>query len=443
MTALALAGLTTLCAYLIGAIPFGYLIARWRGVDILQQGSGNIGATNVGRVLGPRYGVLVFLLDFAKGAVPVAVAGWITAQTSPEIRGFLERQSLPVAAGLAAFLGHLFPVYLRFRGGKGVATGAGVVAVLLPLPMLIALVTWAFVLCITRYVSLASLCAAVALCAARLGSTPDPFGGGAGVLSAFCLLAAGLVIVRHRTNLLRLLRGQEHRLRESRSAVRLTRIIHLLALSLWFGTLVFFTFFVGLSLFHTFQDLAETPAESRPIWYPLPRAFDHASGVPPLFDSAQAVRREQGTRTAGAAVAPLFKAYFLVQIVCGLLATTAALTWWRRAPGERPGRLGTVLLMIAVATVALGWLAERKVRALRMVRDRRVEMVLTGPDRSQEAFREAAAATHDFGRWHGISLLINFATLGLVTAALALTAVVSEPTKRSTTPAAPEIDKQL
>src|SRR5207237_10375551 len=102
--------LTFLAAYFIGAIPFGYLIARSRGVDILRQGSGNIGATNVGRILGRRCGILVFLLDFAKGALPVVAASWI----GETLDSGLPRSSLAVAAGLAAFLGHLFPIYLGF-----------------------------------------------------------------------------------------------------------------------------------------------------------------------------------------------------------------------------------------------------------------------------------------------------------------------------------------
>src|SRR3954447_6458190 len=105
--------LALVVAYLIGAIPFGWLIARSRGIDIFHAGSGNIGATNVGRVLGRKFGLLVFVLDFLKGAVPVAVAKRFDAGAD----------WLPVAAGLAAFVGHMFPVYLHFRGGKGVATG--------------------------------------------------------------------------------------------------------------------------------------------------------------------------------------------------------------------------------------------------------------------------------------------------------------------------------
>src|SRR5262249_52948315 len=137
MTVLSLI-VTILLSYLTGAIPFGYLIARWRGVDILKQGSGNIGATNVGRVLGRPFGVLAFLLEFAKGALPALLAkGW-SATHEPD----MPVGSLPVAAAVAAFLGHLYPVYLGFRGGKGVATAAGAVSVLLPATALAALLIW-------------------------------------------------------------------------------------------------------------------------------------------------------------------------------------------------------------------------------------------------------------------------------------------------------------
>ena len=149
-------------AYLIGGVPFGYLVARRRGVDILAQGSGNIGATNVGRVLGLRFGVLVFFLDFAKGALPVALA-MLLQKYYPVEPGDLLREDLlrhglvEVGAGLLAFLGHLLPVYLGFRGGKGVATGAGVVAVLMPLPAILAMGVWVLLTVATRYISLASI----------------------------------------------------------------------------------------------------------------------------------------------------------------------------------------------------------------------------------------------------------------------------------------------
>jgi glycerol-3-phosphate acyltransferase PlsY len=132
-------------SYLVGAIPFGYLIARWRGHDILHEGSGNIGATNVARVIGLGFGLIVFALDFAKGAIPVLLAGLL-----PQSEEDLPRNTLPVVAGVSAFLGHLFPIYLRFRGGKGFATGAGVITVLVPFIALVVLAAWGLVLALTR-----------------------------------------------------------------------------------------------------------------------------------------------------------------------------------------------------------------------------------------------------------------------------------------------------
>ncbi len=209
--------LTIVGAYLIGAIPFGYLVGRWRGVDIFAHGSGNIGATNVGRVLGRPFGILVFLLDFAKGAVPTSVARFVSLPAVEETKAWLGTDGLPVLAGLAAFLGHLYPIYLRFRGGKGVATGAGVVAVLLPLPALGALVTWVVLVAATRYVSLASIGAVLAICVLRLWMTPAPFSPDNRILTWFCFVAAALVIFRHRANIGRLLDGTENRLGQKSS----------------------------------------------------------------------------------------------------------------------------------------------------------------------------------------------------------------------------------
>lgn len=201
-------GVIAVLSYLIGSVPFGYLVARWRGVDIFKAGSGNIGATNVGRVLGRKFGVLVFVLDFLKGAIPTLIATFVLPQ---------QRDVAGVTAGLSAFLGHLFPIYLRFRGGKGVATGAGVVCVLVPLPAVAALLTWAVVVAVTRIVSLASLVAALALCVAYLLLTAAPFEEKQLVLTVFCLIATVLVFVKHRSNIGRLLAGTEPRLGKSSS----------------------------------------------------------------------------------------------------------------------------------------------------------------------------------------------------------------------------------
>jgi acyl phosphate:glycerol-3-phosphate acyltransferase len=192
-------------AYLAGAVPFGYLVGRARGVDVMKAGSGNIGATNVGRLLGFRWGALVFLLDFAKGAVPVFLAGLLPP---PED---LYPHTLPVVAGVAAFLGHLFPVYLGFKGGKGVATGAGVIAVLVPVATVIVLAAWGVILYLTRYVSLASLLAAALLFALRLTLYPAPWSDEQIVVTLFCLVGTLIVFLRHHANIRRLLAGTEHR----------------------------------------------------------------------------------------------------------------------------------------------------------------------------------------------------------------------------------------
>ncbi len=207
MTTVPLLCLVALAAYLTGAVPFGYLVGKARGVDLLRAGSGNIGATNAGRLLGARWGVLVFLLDFAKGAGPVAAARYLLP--APED---LWPHTLPVVAGVAAFLGHLFPVYLGFRGGKGVATGAGVIAILVPWITLVVFLAWAMVLAATRYMALASLTAATLLIVLRLALTAEPWSRPEAVITLFCAVGSVLVLVRHQSNIRRLLAGTEHRL---------------------------------------------------------------------------------------------------------------------------------------------------------------------------------------------------------------------------------------
>ena len=232
-------------------------------MDILRQGSGNIGATNVGRVLGRKYGLLVFALDFAKGAVPALAGQW-----TPEPAGWLP-DTLAALAGVAAFVGHMFPVYLKFRGGKGVATGAGVVAVLLPLPLLGALLVWLCVVLATRYVSLGSVLAAVFLAGQRLALTPRPWAPEHLVATLFCLTAAALVLLRHQANLPRLGQGKENQLKESAFMLNLARSLHVLALGTCFGAQVMFLI-LGLQLFPTFDKIVQEPEDKRPIWLRVP-----------------------------------------------------------------------------------------------------------------------------------------------------------------------------
>jgi acyl-phosphate glycerol 3-phosphate acyltransferase len=403
--------LLVLLAYLLGAVPFGYLVARWRGVDILRQGSGNIGATNVGRILGRRWGILVFALDFAKGAVPVLAARAVPAPES------WPADALPAAAGVAAFLGHLFPVYLHFRGGKGVATAAGVFAVLVPLPFLGAFLAWLTVFVSTRFMSLASLLAAGLLCLLRLGLTPDPWAPGEAVKTGFCLVAAALVVARHHANVRRLLSGTENRFQETSAMNTLAKVLHLYAVGLWFGTLVFFSL-AGALLFTTFEKLATT---ERPAWLPAPAEYQRPR---PSDRFPEPLTKEQGSRLAGAAVGPLFPYYFGIQAVCALVALVTALAWVGR--GARVHRLRAGVLAAALATVGLGLWLGHVVEGLRGPRYQLTDAVLQSPNPSPADVARAEAARAEFATWHGYSLIDNFATLMLVAVALALAARLPE-----------------
>lgn len=210
--------LLLLGGYLIGSIPFGYLTARIvAGIDIRQHGSGNVGATNVGRVLGWKWFPPVFVLDLAKGLVPVA---WLAYGDGPATETGLARADVAALVGLAVILGHLYPVWLGWRGGKGVATGAGVVAILAPVPAAGAALAWLLVFWPLRYVSLASVVAALALVVGQV------IVAGANALvpeqravTLLCCLASALVVVRHRSNLRRLLAGTEPKVRLKKVAL--------------------------------------------------------------------------------------------------------------------------------------------------------------------------------------------------------------------------------
>ncbi len=410
-----LLGLILLIAYLIGGVPFGWLVAHGRGVDILRQGSGNIGATNVGRVLGRRFGVLVFVLDFSKGALPVLAASSLT----PFAGNALPADSLPVAAGAAAFLGHLFPLYLHFRGGKGVATGVGVVAVLLPITHTLALfAAWLVVLAAFRYVSLASLTAAALLTVLRLTLTPAPFAWDHAVVTGFCLFGTVLIGLRHAANVRRLLQGSENRLKDSPAMLLFSKTIHVLALGLWFGTLCFFTV-SGLTLFQTFDEISLKDKDARPLWFPLPDVY---AKEPPSDKFPDPLRKEQGSRAAGAAVGPLFPWYYGIQTGCAVVTAITALGWWFWRGGSRVHRVRAVLLLLASVGVGAGWWLDYAVSDLRKPRDEKTDAVLLAPAPTDAQIQGAVEARATFIRWHGYSLLDNFAVLVLVGVAMALAA---------------------
>ena len=212
--------LILLFAYLVGAIPFGLLIARHCcGVDIRQRGSGNIGATNVGRELGWRWGGLVLLLDALKGLLPtlaplvmtdvVLTDAVLTDAVLTDAAG-TSLQNLMLGCGIAAVIGHMFPVYLGFRGGKGVATGLGVAAGALPWPTLAAFVVFVVLTLLLRYVGLSSTVAALTFAIVQLlreGGTM--FTAERWPVAAFSLGVPALIVFRHRGNLARLFRGEE------------------------------------------------------------------------------------------------------------------------------------------------------------------------------------------------------------------------------------------
>lgn len=197
--------------YLLGSVPFGFLVARAKGVDIRTLGSGNIGATNVYRSLGKGPGILTFALDFAKGLVATralnVAAGALAARLGAPIPA--SPLWLQMACGISVIVGHSFPIFLGFKGGKGVATGAGLAVGLAPLAALWAVGAWLAVFLIGRYVSLASIVAALVVIG--VGWWKYDAAAPRHVLPGVLTVLALLVILRHRANIGRLLAGTENR----------------------------------------------------------------------------------------------------------------------------------------------------------------------------------------------------------------------------------------
>lgn len=198
--------LTALIAYLFGSIPTGFLVARTRGVDIRTVGSGNIGATNVFRILGKPAGIFVLLVDALKGWVPVFFVAKLMATLFYPAADQTAIDWFKIVAGVCAILGHNYTCWLNFKGGKGIATSAGMLVALVPVPLLIILGIWIAVFAVSRYVSLASICAATALPFAAL-----LVGDSLTIIIVTALLAA-LAIYKHKANIKRLLDGTENRI---------------------------------------------------------------------------------------------------------------------------------------------------------------------------------------------------------------------------------------
>lgn len=389
-------------AYLVGALPFGYLVGRARGVDLFRAGSGNIGATNAARVLGRTYGALVFVLDCLKGALPVAAAVPLANALGPPA---LAPDVLRVAAAALAFLGHLFPVYLGFRGGKGVATGAGTVFVLVPVPAALAILTWVVVLFASRRVSLASLAAVTVLVATHLVGAAAPFSDGTLPVTLYLVIGTALVFAKHRANVSRLLAGTESAVGEFDMRQPVLRSLHILALGLWFGGAAFFNFGAATAIFASFKDVVNAGASDRTAYQQI---------IPP--DAPQERKDALASALAGSAVGPVFPRYFAMQAVCGVVALVTALSWWHRGGVHRKRAL---VIAFALATVAAGWPISEEVTRVRLLR--------FSPDPGV-----ASAAKAGFATWHLISLALSFVTVAAAGAALAMAGTLpTEENKRS------------
>lgn len=181
-------------SYLVGAIPFGYVVGKMAGVDVRQHGSKNIGATNVTRTLGKKFGVITLLLDVLKGFLPMLIASYLLGP---------EKMDVVAWCGVAAVVGHMFPIYLKFKGGKGVATGLGVFLFLSPLAILVSIVLFVATVSLTGFVSAGSLLASgvFPLVLFFMGVSTMP------VIAA--TIVAVLIWAKHYENVGRLLRGEE------------------------------------------------------------------------------------------------------------------------------------------------------------------------------------------------------------------------------------------
>lgn len=394
---LAVALLLLLAAYLVGSIPFGYLVGRMKGVDLFRAGSGNIGATNAARVLGWKFGGLVFALDCLKGAVPVAAILPLVRLLEPGAATALGTADvLRVGAAALAFLGHLFPIALGFRGGKGVATGAGTIFVLVPGPTALAVTLWVVVLFASRTVSLASLVAASTLVAVRLLFAPAPFSSDALPITLYLFAGTALVFVKHRANLARLAAGTENRIGDFAMRQPILRSLHVFALGLWFGGAGFFNFVAAPLIFESFKQVVNDGPSTR------------TAGQAIVSEGATAEdKKNLASALAGSAVGPVFAPYFAMQVICGVVALVTAQSWRTSEGGRAVHRWRFYLVMAALLLVVCAWPISTFVSELRVQR--------FDPDAGT-----AAAAKAQFAAWHLVSLFLSFIVVVLSGIALAL-----------------------
>ena len=382
-------------AYLFGAVPFGLLVARIKGVDLLRQGSGNIGATNVGRVMGRRYGILVFVLDLLKGAISSWVGlRFLSHPFGSEISGIL--------MGASAFVGHLFPIYLGFKGGKGVATGAGVMAVLVPTPFLFAILTWLAAVASTRMVSFGSLVSTVVLVVLQ-GSVLVLHSGRAGnwELFFFTLLCGGFIWIKHISNIKRICNGTENLVQDSLLWRGLEKSMLQLALGLWIGSYAFFTFVVGPGVFNWFEKavLQENP----PYWLVVPEVLKQKvpEGMP------NPLEKEQASRLAGLVVTPIFKIYYPMQAWCAFFVLMLLSGKVFVKDSRKAGKSSTILFFVAAIMILVNWILLGPTEKARLKRANSTDEYVLASTENKPKLETILADRKEFAKIHGISLIIN------------------------------------
>jgi acyl-phosphate glycerol 3-phosphate acyltransferase len=386
-----------LVAYLIGAIPMGYWVAKLKGIDIFKVGSGNIGATNVGRVLGRKWGFFVFLFDFAKGALPTAIA----LNFPPEIRNGLGiPEGVPVGVGLMCFLGHLFPIYLNFRGGKGAATGVGTVLILMPWPTLFAVLVFLITLVSSRMVSLGSVLGVVTLSVARLLLTPEPFAESEFALTLFCFAGTGLLVWKHRANLKRIWNGTENCIGAETMGESLTKVLHVLAVGLWAGSGLMFNFLAAPPIFTSFKEVVAGSPSDRTAY------VDIAAGL------SEEKKAQLASALAGSAVGPIFPRFFALHTICTVVATLTAIRFIKQ--GGRVHRMRLCLCIVGLILVLVGSPISAKVSELRLER-------FTNPE-----------AVDAFANWHLLSLGLSSISVLISFVVLALAGFLTCPTSAGT-----------
>ena len=200
--------LVIIAGYILGSLPFSFWLGKFRGVDLRRVGSGNVGATNLARTVGTEWGLIAFVLDLGKGLIAVILAGYIcnllkTSGTSLSI--------LKIIGGISSIIGHNWSMWIRFKGGKGVATSAGVFLGLAPVSLLLAMAVWLVVLVLFRYVSLASIIASISL---PLWMWSGIGGKPALPIIIFSCIVSILLIIRHRSNIKRLIQGRESKFKK-------------------------------------------------------------------------------------------------------------------------------------------------------------------------------------------------------------------------------------